>query len=633
MMCLFADEGGREWVADCPWGPNEVDDKTTAVFLNGQFSSGASPGSSTFDALMSGINRFEKIQKYRTIRDKATNLLVEIGIPRTMSEALLHQYSDLLRAAAQKEYDSHQIPGRETWVLVPASEAEGHHIIGSTWSFDLKTNELHELLKAKARACAQGFSEQQGRDFYRKYSHAVGLDSLRIFFSACSSLGLEISEADYTTAYLNALIKGLAFMKQLEGFEKFGPNGEKLVCKLLRAIYGRSSSGLEWEDTHHSALISFGWVQCRANKCLFSRTFDDGTTALMCTYVDNLFMGFLRMSACRAMVLDEMNASGFVLNDLGPVRFSLGARIRQNMDEQTVALDQLPQIEALVAKYFTNGIPEPMARRAKTPASVDVAHLEPSPDTAEVGKWLHDVLSLGGALNWIYIFTRPDIGLALSSIMRHSSGASKEMFDKLLEMLVYLDNTKHFQLLLGLGQDVNARRNCLSFANMPVDIWQKTDMFGVADSSHGGPRPFYCALLYLLGPVMWRIKRHGYTKLSATESEWMAQSELLKMALIAHEEATFLGLKITLPLLFFCDNEGACRLSESDLSSKTMRHVATRLAFLQEYVDDGFCIVIHIDNKGMFADIGTKILAPRDFHGFRVFLVRSPHGNFTMIAK
>ena len=113
----------------------------------------------------------------------------------------------------------------------------------------------------------------------------------------------------------------------------------------------------------------------------------------------------------------------------------------------------------------------------------------------------------------------------------------------------------------------------------------------------------------------------------------MAQSELLKMALIAHEEATFLGLKITLPLLFFCDNEGACRLSESDLSSKTMRHVATRLAFLQEYVDDGFCIVIHIDNKGMFADIGTKILAPRDFHGFRVFLVRSPHGNFTMIAK
>ena len=55
---------------------------------------------------------------------------------------------------------------------------------------------------------------------------------------------------------------------------------------------------------------------------------------------------------------------------------------------------------------------------------------------------------------------------------------------------------------------------------------------------------------------MWRIKRHGHTKLSATESEWMAQSELLKMALVAYTEATFLGLKLTLPLLFFCDNEG-----------------------------------------------------------------------------
>ena len=146
-----------------------------------------------------------------------------------------------------------------------------------------------------------------------------------------------------------------------------------------------------------------------------------------------------------------------------------------------------------MAKYFPNGIPEAMKRRAKTPGSVDVALLEPSLDADEVGKWLHDVLSLGGAINWIYIFTRPEIGLVLSSIMRHSAGACQAIFNKLLELLVYLDNTKHFQLHLGLNQDTNARRTLLSFANMPVDIWRQTDMFGVADSSHGGPRPFYCA--------------------------------------------------------------------------------------------------------------------------------------------
>ena len=43
--------------------------------------------------------------------------------------------------------------------------------------------------------------------------------------------------------------------------------------------------------------------------------------------------------------------------------------------------------------------------------------------------------------------------------------------------------------------------------------------------------------------------------------------------------------------------------------------------------------VIHVDKDGMIADIGTKVLAPRGFHGLRVFLVRSPHGNFAMIAK
>ena len=54
------------------------------------------------------------------------------------------------------------------------------------------------------------------------------------------------------------------------------------------------------------------------------------------------------------------------------------------MDEGTVTLDQLPQIDALVAKYFPDGIPEHMKRRAKTPCSADVANLEPSHDATEI---------------------------------------------------------------------------------------------------------------------------------------------------------------------------------------------------------------------------------------------------------
>ena len=52
-----------------------------------------------------------------------------------------------------------------------------------------------------------------------------------------------------------------------------------------------------------------------------------------------------------------------------------------------------------------------------------------------------------------------------------------------------------------------------------------------------------------------------------------------------------------------------------------MKHVRTRMAYLQEQKDDGALTLIHIYNPGMVADIGTKVLSPMDFHKFRIYLV------------
>ena len=72
----------------------------------------------------------------------------------------------------------------------------------------------------------------------------------------------------------------------------------------------------------------------------------------------------------------------------------------------------------------------------------------------------------------------------------------------------------------------------------------------------------------------------------------------------------------------FCDNDGACKLSESNISSRRMQHVASRLAYLQENVDELIIALFHFISKGNIADIGTKVLGPSDFHTVRAFLVR-----------
>jgi len=55
-----------------------------------------------------------------------------------------------------------------------------------------------------------------------------------------------------------------------------------------------------------------------------------------------------------------------------------------------------------------------------------------------------------------------------------------------------------------------------------------------------------------------------------------------------------------------------------------MKHVLTRMAYLQEKVDDRLVALIHIDTSGMIADIGTKILNATDFHRLRELLVWAP---------
>lgn len=73
-------------------------------------------------------------------------------------------------------------------------------------------------------------------------------------------------------------------------------------------------------------------------------------------------------------------------------------------------------------------------------------------------------------------------------------------------------------------------------------------------------------------------------------------------------------------------------IAEADLSSKRMKHVLTRMAYLQERIREGLLAIVHIGKEGMLADIGTKRLAPAPFHQLRALLVR-PHAGGEAPAK
>ena len=78
--------------------------------------------------------------------------------------------------------------------------------------------------------------------------------------------------------------------------------------------------------------------------------------------------------------------------------------------------------------------------------------------------------------------------------------------------------------------------------------------------------------------------------------------------------------ELGLPMPVYCDNKSACLLSEGNTSSKRMRHVATKIAFLREQIkDDKRVHMYHIRTQGQLADIMTKPLVASVFHPLVAF--------------
>ena len=542
--------------------------------------------------------------------------------------------------AMMKEFNSHITAG--TWEYVPDTDVPpGRKIVGSTWAFDLKRDAQRQFVKWKARLCGQGFSQVAGFDYSQTYSNTVGLDVLRTFFSWAINHGYDVTEADYSTAYLNAHLEEEIWMRQPEGvdssgkpFAKVDPlTGRPYVCLLKRAIYGLKNSGRAWEIAHWTVLVNkHDWHQCPVEKCLFRKFVKfEGRVVMLCmtTYVDNLFIAFpLGLDILKDREIHLLRHD-FELNDLGRVSFSLGARLMWDMHRQTLTIDQTSYLHDVLETYRADidSLRSKFSKHLTPGNKEEIDSLEPLPlDDPQVTIWQSKCQSLGGSLGWVAEFTRPDIRLTLSMCMKNVAGASKELYIALLGILAYLANTINKKLHYGNGCDRKLRRHIVEYSELAVDIFARFDLLSFCDSSYGYEKPMMCMIIFLGGsPVAWRMVRMPETPLSSTEAEWFGATLAATTMTFLCPLLEFLNVVVPYPAILFCDNKPCTLLSESDLGPRKFRHVAVRLAYLQEKclarADNQMWIkLFHLVTDGMIADIGTKIQLTKLFFLFNSFM-------------
>ena len=78
---------------------------------------------------------------------------------------------------------------------------------------------------------------------------------------------LELQQMDVKTNFLNEDIKEEVYMKQPKGFSS--RDGEHLVCKLKKSIYGLKQASLQCYLKFHDVISSFGFVENIMDPCIY----------------------------------------------------------------------------------------------------------------------------------------------------------------------------------------------------------------------------------------------------------------------------------------------------------------------------------------------------------------------------
>ena len=182
-----------------------------------------------------------------------------------------------------EELQSHLDNG--TWVLIPANQVPANRRrVGSTWTYDIKRDGSGKIIRWKARLCAQGFTQEEGVDYFNTYSNTIRYETLRLILALAALHDLTLSNIDIKTAYLNGYIEEeiSIYMSPPRGY-KFATSSaceagtptysdsfefdKEYVCLLKKSIYGLKQSGRRWETRFWARLTELGGEQSKIDPC------------------------------------------------------------------------------------------------------------------------------------------------------------------------------------------------------------------------------------------------------------------------------------------------------------------------------------------------------------------------------
>ena len=264
-----------------------------------------------------------------------------MDIPTNYEEAISSSESQKWHKAMTEEINA--LEENNTYELTP--QPEGRSAVGGKWVFTKKIGPNNEE-KFKARFVAKGYSQIENIDYHETFSPTARITSLRMLMQLSVQYDLLVHQMDVKTAYLNADIDCEIYVVQPEGFEKYSDDGQKLVCKLNKSLYGLKQSGRNWNILLHNYLFSINFKQSLVDPCVYVRN-EGHLRVIIIIWVDDILIA----ASNEDLLSDVKNSlnNKFKMKDFGELHWFLGMEFK--FDKSCVSINQCKYLEKVLEKF------------------------------------------------------------------------------------------------------------------------------------------------------------------------------------------------------------------------------------------------------------------------------------------
>ena len=508
-------------------------------------------------------------------------------VPKTYHEAVTSKNASLWQNAMEDEMSA--LRENETFQLVPLPE--GRKPVGGRWVYSIKLDSIGNE-KFKARYVAKGYSQLPGVDFHETFSPTARITSIRTLMQIAVNYDLVIHQLDVKIAFLNAPIDCELYVEQPEGFTVMNKNGEKLVGKLNKSLYGLKQSGRNWYSMLHSYLLKLNFVQSLADPCVYTRHSKNEITILI-VWVDDIIVSSNSLS-----IVDDIKkclSDKFKMKDLGEISCFLG--IKFSRDGNVIKMDQSRFVENILNKFEMQNCKPRLSPCEEGLNKV----IDENSDLAD-SKLYRQIV---GSLIYIMTATRPDLCFVVNKLSQYMSKPTVTHLTMAKHVLRYLKGTID---------------HCLTFRKS-----DKLGLVGFCDADWGSTADRlsitgYGFRLSSNGPFLsWKSKKQQTVALSTCEAEYMSLSAAVQEAkFLLKLLKSMIGSDLFNHVVMYCDNQSAIALASNPIHHQRCKHIDIKYHFIRSEVQENVVKLEYIPSEHNIVDVFTKPATGVKFKKFKM---------------